>query len=180
MLAECVSACLITTTKKRAKAFALAIWKITEGYSKKLEDDKRIDFDAMNRLVEEARYKSPYSLILVDELRDISDSRASLIKALKHRKPFSKIFAVGDDWQSIYRFAGSDISIFTQFEANSARAGRDGLRRPTDATKMKNGSASISRTADTGHMPSFPMIPISLCCPSGERMTTDAMPLSKK
>jgi superfamily I DNA/RNA helicase len=25
---------------------------------------------------------------------------------------------VGDDWQSIYRFAGSDITIFTQFEAN--------------------------------------------------------------
>ncbi|MER9300732.1 topoisomerase DNA-binding C4 zinc finger domain-containing protein [Mesorhizobium sp. M0621] len=28
------------------------------------------------------------------------------------------MFAVGDDWQSIYRFAGSDITIFTQFEAN--------------------------------------------------------------
>ncbi len=108
--------------KKRAKAFAHAIWKITEAYSQKLKDDNRIDFDAMianaTRLVEEARYKSPYSLILVDEFQDISDSRASLIKALKHQKPFSKIFAVGDDWQSIYRFAGSDISIFTQFDAN--------------------------------------------------------------
>ncbi len=108
--------------KKRARTFAQAIWKITAAYSSKLEDDKRIDFDAMianaTRLVEEARYKSPYSLILVDEFQDISDSRANLIKALKHQKPFSKIFAVGDDWQSIYRFAGSDISIFTQFEAN--------------------------------------------------------------
>jgi len=108
--------------KKRARTFAQAIWKITAAYAKKVEDDKRIDFDAMianaTRLVEEARYKSPYSLILVDEFQDISDSRANLIKALKHQKPFSKIFAVGDDWQSIYRFAGSDISIFTQFEAN--------------------------------------------------------------
>nr|WP_246708250.1 UvrD-helicase domain-containing protein [Rhizobium laguerreae] len=108
--------------KKRAKTFAQAISKITEAYAKKLEDDKRIDFDAMianaTRLVEEAQYKSPYSLILVDEFQDISDSRANLIKALKHQKPFSKIFAVGDDWQSIYRFAGSDISIFTQFEEN--------------------------------------------------------------
>ncbi len=108
--------------KKRARTFAQAIWKITGAYSNKLEDDKRIDFDAMiakaTRLVEEARYKSPYSLILVDEFQDISDSRANLIKALKHQKPSSKIFAVGDDWQSIYRFAGSDISIFTQFEAN--------------------------------------------------------------
>ncbi len=108
--------------KKRARVFAQAIWKITEAYSNKLKDDKRIDFDAMianaTRLVEEGRYKSPYSLILVDEFQDISDPRASLIKTLKHQKPFAKIFAVGDDWQSIYRFAGSDISIFTQFVTN--------------------------------------------------------------
>ncbi|AVC45458.1 MULTISPECIES: UvrD-helicase domain-containing protein [Rhizobium] len=108
--------------KKRARSFAQAIWKITSAYSKKLEDDARIDFDAMianaTMLVEEARFKSPYSLILVDEFQDISDPRANLIKALRHQKAFSKVFAVGDDWQSIYRFAGSDISIFTQFEAN--------------------------------------------------------------
>ncbi|MDV4183530.1 UvrD-helicase domain-containing protein [Rhizobium brockwellii] len=108
--------------KKRARTFAQAIWKITSAYSKKLEDDARIDFDAMianaTRLVEEAQYKSLYSLILVDEFQDISDPRANLIKAFRHQKPFSKVFAVGDDWQSIYRFAGSDISIFTQFEAN--------------------------------------------------------------
>ncbi len=108
--------------RKRARTFAQAIWKITSAYSKNLEDDKRIDFDAMianaTRLVEEARYKSPFSLILVDEFQDISDPRANLIRALKHQVPFSKVFAVGDDWQSIYRFAGSDISIFTQFEAN--------------------------------------------------------------
>lgn len=117
--------------KKRARTFAQAIWKITEAYSNKLEYDKRIDFDAMianaTRLVEEARYKSPYSLILVDEFQDISDSRANLIKALKHQKPFSKIFAVGDDWQSIYRFAGSDISIFSQFEANFGASWRGRL-----------------------------------------------------
>lgn len=67
---------------------------------------------------ETGQYRSPYSLILVDEFQDISEPRANLIKALKHQKPFTKIFAVGDDWQSIYRFAGSDITIFTQSEAN--------------------------------------------------------------
>lgn len=69
-------------------------------------------------LVETGRFQSPYSLILVDEFQDISDPRANLVKALRHQKAFSKVFAVGDDWQSIYRFAGSDITIFTQFEAN--------------------------------------------------------------
>lgn len=108
--------------KKRARIFAHAIWKITSAYSKKLEDDERIDFDDMisnaTRLVEEARYKSPYSLILVDEFQDMSEPRANLVRALRHQQAYSKLFAVGDDWQSIYRFTGSDISIFTQFESN--------------------------------------------------------------
>ena len=108
--------------RPRAREFAQVIWKIAESYSRKLDQAKRIDFDSMianaTRLVETGKYQSPYSLILVDEFQDISDPRANLIKALKHQRPFTKIFAVGDDWQSIYRFAGSDITIFTQFEAN--------------------------------------------------------------
>ncbi|NTH53711.1 UvrD-helicase domain-containing protein [Agrobacterium rhizogenes] len=108
--------------RTRAKEFAKVVWKITETYSRKLDEANRIDFDSMisnaTQLVETRQYKSPYSLILVDEFQDISEPHATLIKALKHQKPFTKIFAVGDDWQSIYRFAGSDITIFTQFEAN--------------------------------------------------------------
>jgi DNA helicase-4 len=108
--------------RTRAREFARIVWKITETYSRKLEEANRIDFDSMianaTRLVETGLYRSPYSLILVDEFQDISEPRANLIKALKHQKPFTKIFVVGDDWQSIYRFAGSDITIFTQFEAN--------------------------------------------------------------
>jgi DNA helicase-4 len=69
------------------------------------------------RYVETGKYRSPFSLILVDEFQDTSEPRANLVKALKHQKPFNKLFAVGDDWQSIYRFAGSDVTIFTDFEA---------------------------------------------------------------
>lgn len=108
--------------RTRAKEFAQVVWKITVTYSRKLEEAGRIDFDSMianaTQFVETGRYHSPYSLILVDEFQDISEPRAKLIKALKHQKPFTKLFAVGDDWQSIYRFAGSDITIFTQFDAN--------------------------------------------------------------
>lgn len=108
--------------KERARIFARVIWLITEAYSKTLADAGRIDFDSMigdaTRLVETRRYISPYSLILVDEFQDISEPRANLIKALRQQNPFAKVFAVGDDWQSIYRFAGSDISIFTRFQEN--------------------------------------------------------------
>jgi len=108
--------------KERAKVFARVVWMITVAYSKKLAAAGRIDFDSMiadaTRLVETRQYTSPYSLILVDEFQDISDPRADLIKALRQQNPFAKVFAVGDDWQSIYRFAGSDISLFTRFEEN--------------------------------------------------------------
>ena len=108
--------------KPRAKRFVEVVWKIARAYANKLDEEGRIDFDSMIgdaiRLVETGRYKSPYALILVDEFQDISGPRANLIKALKHQRPFTKMFAVGDDWQSIYRFAGSDISIFTHFETN--------------------------------------------------------------
>ncbi|MTV28710.1 AAA family ATPase, partial [Nitriliruptoraceae bacterium ZYF776] len=65
--------------------------------------------------VEAGRYRSPYRHILVDEFQDISLGRARLIKALKRQHPDARLFAVGDDWQSIYRFAGSDIHIMRNF-----------------------------------------------------------------
>jgi len=121
-----------------AREFAQAIWTITESYSRKLEETNRIDFDSMianaTRLVETGKYQSPYSLILVDEFQDISEPRANLIKALKHQKPFTKIFAVGDDWQSIYRFAGSDISISPSSRRISGQAGRVVWSRRTGVT----------------------------------------------
>src|SRR5699024_7614185 len=44
-----------------------------------------------------------------------SHARTKLVQALVSR-PARHLFAVGDDWQSIYRFAGSDIHAMTQFE----------------------------------------------------------------
>jgi DNA helicase-4 len=45
----------------------------------------------------------------------MSQERAKLIKALLNKSPDANLFAVGDDWQSIYRFTGSDIDVFTRF-----------------------------------------------------------------
>ena len=48
--------------------------------------------------------------LIVDEFQDISPLRASLIKSLRTNSNFN-FFCVGDDWQSIYRFAGGEIGI---------------------------------------------------------------------
>ena len=56
-----------------------------------------------------------YKYIIVDEFQDISFDRYRFLMSLRNKSPLGKIFAVGDDWQSIYRFSGSDMGLFTDF-----------------------------------------------------------------
>lgn len=106
-------------SRDRALIFLKIVKPIFQFYEKKLKESNSIDFnDMINKATDiingEEKIK-PYSYIIVDEYQDISVSRFNLIKALKE-KTNAKIICVGDDWQSIYRFAGSDISLFTSFE----------------------------------------------------------------
>lgn len=121
---------------KRAEAFLTIFGAVFREYQSRLGD--RIDFeDMVNRataFVESGRYQSPFKHILVDEFQDISTGRAKLIQALKRQHSDAKVFAVGDDWQSIYRFAGSDIHIMRNFgaEFGGSYAGAAGVHRTVD------------------------------------------------
>lgn len=121
---------------KRAEAFLKIFEAVHREYQSRLGD--RIDFEDMviraTAHVESERYYSPFRHILVDEFQDISTGRARLIKALKDQHADAKIFAVGDDWQSIYRFAGSDIHIMRNFgnEFGGVFAGSSGIHRSVD------------------------------------------------
>lgn len=101
----------------RNNAFLQIFALLFEAYQKRL--DKRIDFEDMiikaTEHVEQRRYRSPYRHLLVDEFQDISLGRARLLRALKNQHADARIFAVGDDWQSIYRFTGSDIHLMRDF-----------------------------------------------------------------
>jgi len=107
---------------KRCLAYLKVFTPIFERYQALLEQRDEIDFNDMiiraADHVEAGRYVSPYRYILVDEFQDISPARARLLKALLGQRRDHQLFAVGDDWQSIYRFAGSDISIMREFAAN--------------------------------------------------------------
>lgn len=103
----------------RAKRFAAIASKVMAAYTDKLNTRGEVDFedlivDAANHAARDG-FSHPYKLILVDEFQDISRARAKLLLSLLDKAPDCKLFAVGDDWQSIYRFAGSDIAIFTNF-----------------------------------------------------------------
>jgi len=101
----------------RGMAFMKIFEPVLQAYEVRLGD--RIDFEDMivraTEHVEAGRYKSPYRHLLVDEFQDISEGRAKLLKALKNQHRDARIFAVGDDWQSIYRFTGSDIHLMRDF-----------------------------------------------------------------
>ncbi len=118
------------TMKDRARAEAfLAVFKlIFARYQAMLEQSGEIDFHDMiaraTEHVEAGRYPSPFGYILVDEFQDISPDRARLLKALLKHKPDTQLFAVGDDWQAIFRFAGSDISIMREFSQHFGESER--------------------------------------------------------
>jgi len=102
----------------RYRAFLDVFREIYNAYEGALGDE--IDFNDMinkaTEYIEEGRYRSPYTHILVDEFQDISYSRYRLLRALLDQNPSARLFCVGDDWQSIYRFNGGDVSIMTEFE----------------------------------------------------------------
>lgn len=58
---------------------------------------------------------SDLKYILVDEYQDFSYLFFSIIQAIRSVCPDAHLFAVGDDWQAINRFAGSDVNYFIDF-----------------------------------------------------------------
>lgn len=105
---------------RRNSLFIEIIRPIFERYEKHLKERNEIDFSDMinkaSKHIENGKHKRKISYIIIDEFQDISIGRYQLVKAIKTNNPSCKLFCVGDDWQSIYRFAGSDISLFKEFE----------------------------------------------------------------
>ncbi|MBR5253650.1 MAG: UvrD-helicase domain-containing protein [Bacteroidales bacterium] len=90
-------------------------------YQKNLKEQNCIDFqDMINNSAQIIKNKQlskekiDFKYIIVDEYQDISRQRYNLIKELSQLCN-AKIMAVGDDWQSIYAFSGSVLTLFTQF-----------------------------------------------------------------
>lgn len=90
-------------------------------YTQRLDDANAVDFEDMindsAKILQKEREegtKLNYKYIIIDEYQDISRQRFNLAKELSEISD-AKIIAVGDDWQSIFAYAGSDISLFTKY-----------------------------------------------------------------
>ena len=87
-------------------------------YIEELANINQIDFtDAILQATDICRSSHPvkYDYIIVDEFQDISVDRYYFLIVLREGNPPAKLYCVGDDWQSIYRFSGSDMALFNQF-----------------------------------------------------------------
>lgn len=99
------------------------ILKLTEpifnDYTEMLRSTGQIDFnDMINRAadyVADGLCTHDYKYVIVDEYQDMSEARYHLLHEMRQKSDFD-LFCVGDDWQSIYRFTGSDISCILNFE----------------------------------------------------------------
>ncbi|HDS1654322.1 TPA: UvrD-helicase domain-containing protein [Stenotrophomonas maltophilia] len=104
--------------KERLRRFLELATPVYQAWDDALGAEHGIDFEDMlntaSLLVEQGRYGSPYDLVMADEFQDSSRARARLCAALVSA-PGKYLYAVGDDWQAINRFAGADLSVMTDF-----------------------------------------------------------------
>lgn len=88
-------------------------------YQEYLDMHQQIDFNDMinesSKLIKKYGLKKHYRYILVDEYQDTTYTNYNLIKSLQD-KTDAHLTVVGDDWQSIYGFRGTNIEFFSHFE----------------------------------------------------------------
>ena len=134
----------------RSLGFLKVFEQVRSRYEQRLRAEGKLDFhDLINRAaqyIREGRWETPYRYVLVDEFQDISMGRMKLLQALE--RDDTAYFLVGDDWQSINRFAGSDVGLLrncgnylghveTRTLSQTFRFG-DGILRPSSAFVRRN------------------------------------------
>lgn len=92
---------------------------ILDDYEKYLKENGLVDFtDMLNRaeeLTASNAFINKFKYVIVDEYQDISSAQYRLLNTMRKQEDYT-LFCVGDDWQSIYRFAGSDIGYILNFD----------------------------------------------------------------
>ena len=135
---------------QRGEIFLDVFDVVYDRYQQLLAKKNERDFhDLINLAVDCIRsgeWISPYRYVLVDEFQDISAARMALLRAIG--TPGTAYFLVGDDWQSIYRFAGSDVSLMKDCESHLGHVRKqvlsqtfrfgDGILGPSTAFVQRN------------------------------------------
>jgi len=104
---------------KKEKLFLTITLNCYLSYEKYLDENNEIDFDDMlikaKEKVDKNYYYKNIKYIIIDEYQDTSLVRFNFIKSILD-KTEANLLVVGDDFQSIYRFTGCDLSLFINFK----------------------------------------------------------------
>jgi DNA helicase-4 len=165
--------------RERVKVFHELALRVFSEYCQDMKQTKRIDFDDLLSLAAHAVRQSSGDLsirgknwhlqlneikwILVDEYQDFSPLFFDMVKALKEQNQDCSVLCVGDDWQAINSFAGSDLKYFQQFEGYfgeagrshitiNRRSGRDIIKYSNQLMQGRGEPAKCDRDADQGEV----------------------------
>ncbi len=104
----------------RDECFIAVFSSIYAAYLGRLRELEQPDFAELIHAsaddIENGKVQLPYRHIMVDEFQDIAHDRFRLIEAIQRSNKDIDLTLVGDDWQAINGFAGSDIEIMRQFD----------------------------------------------------------------
>lgn len=100
--------------------------RLTVEFEKQLQLTNQIDFDLMIKSATLGKSGSGrFEAVLVDEFQDTSPEQVEFIRSLGPKK----LFVVGDDWQSIYRFRGAEVAVTRDFGSHFPGAVRVYLKQ---------------------------------------------------
>jgi DNA helicase-4 len=108
---------------ERIRVFYELAIPLIESYKSYCTNKSYVDFDDLIiltvKLLNEnpdvrSFYQNKYHYLMVDEFQDVNGLQVKLLDLLL--KPENQLFCVGDDWQSIYGFRGSDVDYIVNFE----------------------------------------------------------------
>ncbi|MDA9847874.1 UvrD-helicase domain-containing protein [Luminiphilus sp.] len=157
---------------EKEKIFCLIANRIYHRYAEELTEANRIDFDdlmalAVDRIEEEsgnvvinptsdsALNLNMLKWLLVDEFQDFSPLFFKLIEKLRLHNPALRLFCVGDDWQAINGFAGSDLTYFKNFSRYFPDAALLSLQNNyrSQPNIVAQGNAFMAKTEGTQSVP---------------------------
>jgi len=108
-----------------------SVLRVREGQTRFARDKGREQGDV-------ARMK----FVMIDEFQDFSAMFFELVDAIRSANPNVQFFCVGDDWQAINAFAGSDLSFFVDFSEyfrdTSQCYIRNNYRSPVSVVELGN------------------------------------------
>lgn len=149
---------------------------IYRGYLRRLDANNKEDFDGLmwrsvsrvregqtNFVRDKGRERGDVAwlrYLMIDEFQDFSDTFFDLADAIRSSNPRVQLFCVGDDWQAINGFAGSDPRFFNDFAVyfrNTSRLYiRTNYRSPRSVVEVGNalmhgrGPAARAERVDAG------------------------------